>query len=235
MVAAPQSAYYSSRTAKHLRGFDRFSTHLRRSLSPRYGPEFADEVIRDTRGEFERIIPELPYIGGRRNYFTPVIVANGWLVALYRVMKGRGKTVEDVIAVACEVTDRFFRSFPGRLLSLGGRAATSGLVKNILRKQAALSQKRRFPEDFVYEVRTDGEDDLALEFSECAVNKFYKAQNAEELGPYCNFFDVAYSRLMGMGLDAGETIGQGCEKCRLRYKRGRETLMPDRLKDLFPH
>ncbi len=44
--------------------------------------------------------------------------------------------------------------------------------------------------------------------------------------PYCSFFDVTYSRLMGLGLDAHETIGLGCSRCALRFKRGRETEVP---------
>jgi hypothetical protein len=54
------------------------------------------------------------------------------------------------------------------------------------------------------------------------------------LKPYCNFFDVTYSRLMGMGVDASETIGLGCETCSLRYKHGRETAIPERLEGVLP-
>ena len=39
---------------------------------------------------------------------------------------------------------------------------------------------------------------------------------------------------MGMGLDASEPIGLGCEPCQLRFKRGRETATPDRLEDVLP-
>jgi hypothetical protein len=39
---------------------------------------------------------------------------------------------------------------------------------------------------------------------------------------------------MGMGLDARETIGLGCETCQLRFKRGRETATPERLEGVFP-
>jgi len=86
----------------------------------------------------------------------------------------------------------------------------------------------------VYHFREGNGDDWALIFDECAVNKFYEAQGVEDLGPYCNFFDVTYSRLMDMGIDARETIGLGCETCRMRFKRGRETLIPDTLRGVLP-
>jgi len=31
---------------------------------------------------------------------------------------------------------------------------------------------------------------------------FYKEQGVEELKPYCNFFDVKYSKYLHMGIDA---------------------------------
>lgn len=75
--------------------------------------------------------------------------------------------------------------------------------------------------------------DWALEFSECAVNKFYEAQGIDELKPYCNFFDVTYSKYLNMGIDANMTIGVGCSTCKLKYTRGRETI-PDPLRGLLP-
>ena len=218
--------YYTDRAPRLLRGFDRFSKRLKKSLTARYGDAFAIEVTAVTRTEFERIIPELPYIGGRKNYFTPVMLVNGWLVALYRAMKERGKSAEEVIAVCFEISDGFFRTFPSFVLRFGGKAAFSGFVKNALKKQAAMSQERRYSGDFVYNVREGEDGEMTLEFSECAVNKFYEAQRVQELKPFCNFFDVAYSRVMNMGLDASETIGQGCRTCKLRYKHGRETVVP---------
>ncbi len=224
--------YYTDRAPRLLRVFDRFSKRLKKSLTARYGDAFAVEAIAVTRAEFERIIPDLPYIGGRKNYFTPVMVVNGWVVALYRAMKARGKTVEEVIDVCFEISDGFFRTFPHFILRFGGKVAFSGFVKRALKKQAARSRERSFAGDFVYNVREGEDGEMTLEFTECAVNKFYEAQGAQELKPYCNFFDVVYSRLMGMGLDASETIGQGCRTCKLRYKHGRETLVPDRFKRL---
>ena len=62
-----------------------------------------------------------------------------------------------------------------------------------------------------------------------AVNKFYDAQEVGQLKPYCNFFDVIYSRYLNMGIDAERTIGIGCRTCRLEYKKNRATLVPERL------
>ena len=73
---------------------------------------------------------------------------------------------------------------------------------------------------------------LSFVFDECAVNKWYDAQGLRELEPYCNFADVTDSRLMGMGVDARETTGLGCQQCALRFKHGRETVVPQALEGI---
>lgn len=52
--------------------------------------------------------------------------------------------------------------------------------------------------------------------------------------PYCNVADVTYRRLVGMGVDATETLGLGCAQCALRYKRGRKTVVPPKLAAIIP-
>jgi len=233
---ADYSDYYVSRAPRLLRQFDRHFKRVHARLVERYGNGFAEEVRADTRRRFAAILPELPYIGGRSNDYTAVIVINGWIVSLLRAMKARGKSVEEVVGVCCAAADDFFGSAPGFVLRLAGKLAFSGLVRRHLAKQAERSQQRRFAEDFVYEFKSGDSsgDDMALVFSECAVNKFYKAQGAEELAPYCNFFDVTYSRLMGMGVDAHNTIGRGCENCTLAFKRGATTEIPEPLRGIMP-
>jgi hypothetical protein len=228
--------YYTSQKAKLLRRFDKFSHRVRKSLTEQYDADFARRVVEETRLEFERILPELPYIGGIKNFYTPIIIVNGWIISLYRVMKSHGKTVEEVVKIYCAVADDYFKSFPHVLLRLGGRLAFVGIVQAIMKRQAAQSQKRLYPDDSVYTVVVGSGDDFdwGLEFSECAVIKLYEAQGAEELEPYCNFFDVIASRYMGMGIDADSTIGLGCETCTLVYKKGRATKIPPPLKEIMP-
>ncbi len=217
-----------------MRSFDRFARKLRPHLEARYGTDVSRRVLRDARGQYLRLLPELPRIGGVRNIFSPVMTVNGWGVALFRAMKAAGYSAEDTVRVCAELSDQLLRSIPAPLLRIFGRLAFSAPSRFLLARQAARSQKRRYSEDFVYRFETGGDDDGALVFEECAVNKFYRKQQATELAPYCNFFDVTYSRLMHMGLNADETIGLGCQTCQLRYKYGRETSVPERLQGILP-
>ena len=217
-----------------MRAFAWFVRRIQPLMARRWGAEFARVVIADVRDEYGRLAPQLPDIGGWRNVFTPVMVVNGWMVALHRAMARRGRTPQDTIAVCAELSDDVFRAVPTPVLRLVGRLAFTRPVQWVFERQAARSRRRAYPADFVYAVRVGDDGELALVFEECAVNKFYAAQNVRELAPFCNFFDVTYSRLMGMGIDASQTIGLGCSTCELRYKHGRPTAVPPALREVLP-
>jgi hypothetical protein len=232
--------YYILRKAKLLKGFDKVAKRATKFLVNHYGDDFASIIISETREKFEQIIPEIPYIGGNGNLIpTNIMIINGWIIPFFQVMKAHGKTSKEVITICYEVSDDYMKSIPRILLWLLGKLAFWKLILRIIKKHATQSHKRRYPGDFVYTVDTvaeaDGKDfDWALELTECAVNKFYDVQGVEELKPYCNFFDVTYSRYLNMGLDARTTIGSGCQICKLQYKKGRETQVPEPLKGIIP-
>ena len=154
------------------------------------------------------------------------MTVNGWLVALHRAMSARGRQAEDAIQICHEVFDGWLKRLPGFVLRAIGWLLLSPPVRGYFERQARRSQERRYAEDFVWRVERGPGGEMSLVFDECAVNKWYEAQGVRELKPYCNFADVTYSRLMGMGVDATDTIGLGCERCALRFKRGRETVIP---------
>jgi hypothetical protein len=219
-------------TNRH-RGLDLFLRSARPVLVRGGGPVFAERVIEGCRTEYERVRPEVPDIGGLRNVFQPVMILNGWIVALHRAMKAQGRQAEDTIGVCQEVFDRWLRRLPGFALRGLGRLLLSPPVRWFLEAQARRSQQRRHAADFVWRVERGPAGEVSLVFDECAVNKWYDAQGEQDLKPYCNFADVTYSRLMGMGLDATRTIGLGCDRCSLRFQHGRPTLVPPRLEAMF--
>ena len=205
------------------RAFEFFLGRAEPVLARLHGRDVAREVIADTRVEHARLEPKVPDIGGTANVFQPVMLLNGWLVALHFAMKKRGKTAADAVEVFQTVADELLRTIPGPVLRAVGRLLLSSPVRRYFASQAARSQNREFDADFVWTVESTPDGEFSFVFDECAVNKRYEVMGVEDLKPHCNFFDVTYSRLMNMGVDATETIGKGCTQCALRFKPGRET------------
>ena len=105
------------------RGFEFFLRGARPRIASHHGPESVGPVIEAARAEYDRLLPDVPDIGGRRNVFQPVMTVNGWLVALHRAMRGRGFTAEDSVRIAQEVFDGWLRRLPGFVLRALGRLA----------------------------------------------------------------------------------------------------------------
>lgn len=220
--------------AERRRLFELFLRSAGQVLARNHGTEHADEVLDAARSEYRRVLPEVPDIGGLSNVFQPVMTANGGIVALHRAMQARGHTAADSVRVCQEVTEGWLRRLPGFVLRALGRLLLSPPARWYFESQARRSQARRHAEDFVWRVEQGPDGEMAMVFDECAVNKWYDAQGLQELKPYCNFVDVTYSRLMGMGIDASQTIGLGCDHCALRFRHGRETVIPQNLREIIP-
>jgi hypothetical protein len=116
-------------------------------------------------------------------------------------------------------------SYPKLLRRVVGRWSFTGYNMNKLKKHAPTSQKRLYPEDWVWSfVEGDGKEfDYGIDVMECGVCKFFHAQGADELTPYMCRLDFALSEAFGMDLVRTMTIAEGGEKWDYRFKWGKET------------
>ncbi len=218
------SRYYTSRKPRLLKEFDLVVRHSRRVLVEYFGDESVDTLVAETRREFEHLIPQLPYIGGKQP-FTEFIVFTGMLLAVYRVNKARGKTAEETGRLVYEIGREFLRSYPPILLRMFGGMNFSRFYLNRARKRAIESHKRLYPDDYVYNfVEGDGKTfDYGIDYLECASCKFLTKHGASELAPYLCPVDILYSEALGWGLTHITTLAEGAAKCDFRFKKGGRT------------
>ena len=104
--------YYTSQQKELLKRFDDLRKHTRGILITSYGEEFANTIDREAQKEFELLIPEIPYIGGDANDLTQEMIQSAMALALYRAMKGNGKTVEDTGSVLYRTVEAMVGSYP---------------------------------------------------------------------------------------------------------------------------
>jgi hypothetical protein len=52
--------------------------------------------VAEARQEYKSLIPQLPYIDGKYNPHTRLIVASAMFLALYKALKRHGKPVEEI-------------------------------------------------------------------------------------------------------------------------------------------
>lgn len=233
---ADPSSYYILRKRRLLKEFDFVVRHSSSVLEKYVGFENVNALVDETRREFENIIPQLPYIGGKQP-FTEFIVFTGMLLAIYRVNKTRGKTVEETGELVYEIGREFLKSSPSFLKNLFGYMNFSRFYLKRLRKRAVESHQRKYLDDYVYNfVEGNGETfDYGVDYLECASCKFLARQNASELAPYLCPVDILYSEALGWGLTRTMTIAEGADKCDFRFKKGGPTniTVPTRMRSVI--
>lgn len=215
--------FYLKRRRRLLLEFDLMARSARPVLKT-YFDEELNSLIVETRREFESLIPQLPYIGGKQP-FTEFIIFTGMLLAVYRVGKAHGKSVEQIGAMIYEIGYSFLCSYPVVLMYMFGRMNFSRRYLNQLQKWARESQERKYSDDYVYNfVKGDGKTfDYGVDYIECASCKFLAKQGASELAPYLCPIDIIYSEAFNWGLSRVLTLAQGARKCDFRFTRGGET------------
>jgi hypothetical protein len=226
MNTTPETGYYIFRKDSMLKEFDHVVGRVKKVIVRRYGQKFAGQIIKETRAQYEALIPKIPYIG-KKNPLEFNLVASAWYLALYRVLKARDRPLDEIGQLSYEMYDAWFDMFPGFILRLMGLWRYTGIYMNRLEAAAAKSQKRAYPGDFVYTViKGDGKDfDWGVDYLECAICKFYKEQGAEEFLPYLCPLDAVISERTGLGLTRKKTLAEGFDRCEFRFKKGGQTII----------
>lgn len=219
-----KSGYYISQKPKLLKDFDKLIKRVRGVLVDRYGEEFTNLLVKETRQEYESLIPELPYLGGQQP-FTQFLIGSAWYLAFYRALKVHGKTVEETGKIIYQITKAYLDSMPWLLRRFLGRINFSQRSLRKIEKRAKESQERQYPGNFVFNyVKGDNKDfDFGVDYIECAVCKFLDKQDASELAPFICPVDILYSDTLGWGLIRTKTLAEGNDKCDFRFKKGGKT------------
>ena len=212
--------YYLSRKSEILAQFDTHAKDWRPFLAAAYGDEFTEAVLRDAREQYEALIPEIPYIGGDENPMTRHLVRSTTSLVLYKVMKARGKTAEEVGKVVYDAVVEAVSQLPPRDLK---ELSEEFIAEE--KQKAQKSQEQRYPGDWVWEfVGGDGvEFDYGYDFLECGTQKLYHIHGADEFLPFYCYLDFVTHRTIGWGFARTMTLAEGHEKCDFRWKKGGET------------
>jgi hypothetical protein len=217
-------AFYLQNREKLLAEHRKMAEAGRAFAAKRYGEAFADTLVRESLAEFEALIPELPYIGGKRNPLTGNLVSSAGALAVYRVMQRHGKPIEETGELLYRLMETWIRRYPQFVRRLMGRYYLSRLSQRQSRKRSALSQQRRYPADWV-RIHVDGDGqtfEWGVDYLECGIVKFLRSEGADELAPYLCLLDYALFGALGIGLTRTQTLANGDGTCDFRFKWGGE-------------
>ena len=196
--------------------------HHKRHLAAAYGKAVGDAIVRESLQRFEALLPDIPDIGGAENKDTQSLcMAAAWL-AMYRSLQARGASVEEAARILYSRDSELRRQHPDALApAMAGSTTLRSEAHRQRRRAAALSQQRRYPDDWVFEiVDGDGQEfDFGVDYTECGIVKYLAREGAPELAPYGCWIDYPMSAAMHVRLDRTETIAQGGHRCDFRFSR----------------
>ena len=220
----PPTEYYVAQKSHLLKTLDKSMKHVQQTLIAHYGTDVAHQIAAETRQEFEQLLPQIPYIGGKKNRLTMNLVLSAAALALYRVMKAHGKPVKETGKILYNATEAEATTTSRPKNWLIRRLMWSRFMKNKLKKLCLESQQRVYPENWVaYYVEGDNDTfDFGIDYTECAICKFLHKQDADELTPYLCLLDFPMSKANGTGLVRTTTLAEGGTRCDFRLKRDRE-------------
>ncbi len=209
--------------------------YYKRCIAQAYGKDVAEAVVAETIQRFEALLPGIPYIGGSENILTENLYLSAAMLAMYQSLKARGKSVEETARLIYQGTASLYRGVPFQLLlRIQGRQLLTQKRIDQRKRAAAISQKRLYPDDWVFEiVEGDGQTfEFGVDYTECGIVKYLRREGAPELAPYLCWLDYPMCKSMRVRLVRTETIAQGCERCNFRFSRGPAVeAMPDFVKN----
>lgn len=177
----------------------------------------------DIARELDRVISQLPYVGGAQGRMTPYFEQYAGIIALGRVLSAAGVTPVDL-------ADLLTATFLARLAALEtpdrmamGRAFLSATSKAELRRLADESQLREHAGDFVYSFVETGTDEtghvfeFGLDYQECGFCKMCARTGDLDILPMICSMDEELYRLRGIRLTRTQTLAGGASHCNFRY------------------
>jgi hypothetical protein len=228
MKEAPKNQshkYYVSRKSKLLKDFDKTADLMQVYLVQHYGEEFADTLYRDTRKEYDNLLPEIPYIeGARARALNSFLLITAQELAVYRAMKKHGKGSGEAWEICHEAIKRRMEKFSRTKRWLLKYFVFSNFLRRRVRRRAERGEQLKFGDFEIRYLIGDGEEfDWGVDYVGCGNYNFMKAQGAEEFAPYVCMSDIALSDSLGWGLIRTQTIADGYETCDFRFKKGSDT------------
>lgn len=216
--------YYTSNLDRFVSAFDKVRRALVDRISKQSTAETANVISHDAALNFERILPELPYVGGDAHPGTRFILIAGQWIAVYKAMAKSGYRAIDVGQMLYSIYEEQLKDVPVDELEKQKEFLFSDVYRDMMKHWA----ESRSPYECDWKVdfiEGDGVDfDYGLDFRSCPCFDFFKAQNVEELAPFLCLLDFPEAALLESGLVRTKTLAQKDAVCNFRYKKGREVV-----------
>ncbi len=217
--------YYSSRKKKLLEDFDRNCTFMKDHMTLRYGEELTCILLTEMRKEFNKLIPEIPFIKGiRARFLNTFLIITAQELAVYKAMHNHGKPPSEAWECCHQAIRLIVETVPKWKRLIWKRLMFSNFVKKIIARRESTNQKGLFGDFEIKYLVGKGDDfDIGANYHDCGNYKFAIKHGGAAFAPYICMSDIALSDALEWGLTRTQTLADGCSYCDFRFKKGTAT------------
>ncbi len=176
------------------------------------------DCILEAKKHFQNSLEHLPDIGGSDNPMIEEFVFYSWWVVIYKCLTRYSLDSNEIGKFLYENSVSYFKSLSKEEID---RTREKWFTEGKEQFRICSDSKNYYPENWKYDfVEGNGRDfDFGVNFTECAIKKYFVFQGVGELLKYVCAMDYAWSDVFGMGVSRPKSIINGDNKCVLRWKK----------------
>jgi len=228
MVAKIVDDFYVRKKSKFMRSFDERLTVVNEELCKKFDNKKSEELINQMKAEFEKILPGIPYIGGKKNPTTLVLVKCMSDLAIFRTLEKIGFSFKEIGEFHYNYV-MATHNLRKEALEKAGRDPSQYPFNPIYmayqKKLTEETQKKFYPDDWVMDfVDGDGNTfEWGWDVRECGVQKAFKKLGDEKYLPFICLGDHYEAEGLGFGFSRTQALGFGAPVCTHRFIKNYKT------------
>jgi hypothetical protein len=214
--------FYHSNLDGFVAAFDKTRIAVVDYISKQSTSEAGKDIGNEAAFVFEKILPELPYVGGDDHPGTRFVVNAGQWIAFYKSMKKRGYAALEVGQMLYLIYEDTLKEVPPDELEKQKTLTYSAEYISLMKQWAESTSPYEcdWKVDFI---EGDGiEFNYGLDYRACPCFELFKAQNAEQLAPFFCLLDFPEAKQLNSGFFRTKTLAQGDDICNFRFKKGKK-------------
>ena len=227
MVAKIVEDFYVRKKSKFMRSFDERLALVNNELRKKFEKVKSEKLISQMKAEFEKILPDIPYIGGQKNPTTLVLVKCVSDLAVFRILEKVGFSFREIgefhynYVIAAHTLRKEALEKAGRDPS---EYPFDPVYMDYQKKLTEETQKKLYPDDWVMDFIKGGDIfEWGWDIHECGVQKAYKKLGDMKFLPFICLGDYYEAEGLGFGFSRDQTLGFGAPLCTHRFVKNYKT------------
>lgn len=228
MVVKIVDDFYVRKKLKFMKSFEERLALVNKELGKKIDNKKSEELISQIRAEFEKILPDIPYIGGQKNPLTLILVKCMSDLAVFRTLEKIGFSFREIGEFHYNYVIKAHNVRKEALEKAGkdpSQYPFDPVYMDYQKKLTEETQKKLYPDDWVMDfVEGDGESfEWGWDITECGVQKAYKKLGDEKYLPFICLGDHYEAEGLGFGFTRTQAIGFGAPLCTHRFVQNYKT------------